>query len=53
MIIRQTLNFAAHFALGIVIGALGVAAAKACQPRRESEPLESFEPEEPATEQPT
>ena len=53
MIIRQTLNFAAHFAAGVLLGALVVAAVSACRRREEPEPLEPFEAEEPPFEQPT
>ncbi len=52
MIIRQTLNFAAHLAAGVAFGALAVVAAGACakavrsksRTRDDVEPLETSEP---------
>lgn len=51
MIIRQTLNFAAHLAAGVAFGALAVVAVTACAKARarrdrqdEFEPLDTAEP---------
>lgn len=48
MIIRQTLNFAAHLAAGVAFGALAVVALAACTRRREKA-WTPIEPAGPAT----